>query len=77
MGMLHGEASAYEGEVSRAMQDLWLAFARDPVDGLREVGWGTFEEGRGVVLGGVYGVGVRGVDVGVIDGVCEGVPALE
>jgi len=28
------------------MQDLWLAFMRDPVNGLPQQGWNAYEEGQ-------------------------------
>lgn len=68
-GMYHGASTAYEEEVGAKMQDLWLAFAKDPLDGLKEAGWGSYAEGKAVLLGGADAPMVQ-VELGEVDGVC-------
>lgn len=48
-----GKGTAFQKEVSETMQDYWLAFAQDPVDGLPSVGWGPYGGGKseGVMFG--------------------------
>ncbi|CZT46053.1 related to triacylglycerol lipase V precursor [Rhynchosporium secalis] len=46
---LNGESTTFEKEVSYVMQDAYLAFARDPVKGLEEVGWPVYESKGGLV----------------------------
>ncbi|KAJ7463991.1 para-nitrobenzyl esterase [Mycena latifolia] len=48
-GEFHGASTAYEDEVSAKMQDLWLAFGRDPEKGLQAAGWDTFGAGKAAV----------------------------
>ncbi|KAK5130472.1 hypothetical protein LTR08_001994 [Meristemomyces frigidus] len=67
-GKYQGASTAYEEEVGRRMQDLWLAFAKDPQNGLRDAGWGSYAEGKAVLLGGANAPMVQ-VEVGEIDGV--------
>ncbi|PYH89954.1 carboxylesterase, type B [Aspergillus ellipticus CBS 707.79] len=38
-GNFYGRDTAYETAVSERMQDLWLAFAKDPASGLAQMGW--------------------------------------
>jgi acetylcholinesterase len=74
-GDFHGASTAYENTVSRTMQDFWLDFARDPEHGLSKVGWGTYGEGRAVILGDVDEV-VKGIDVSQLDGICNSLPVI-
>ena len=37
-----GESSRLEWATSHAMQDAWLAFAKDPERGLQQQGWKTY-----------------------------------
>ncbi|KAL2069852.1 hypothetical protein VTL71DRAFT_14531 [Oculimacula yallundae] len=46
---LNGESTAFEEEVSEAMQDAYVAFARDPAAGLDEVQWPAYEGAYGEV----------------------------
>lgn len=52
VGKYHGENTAYEDAVSEKMQDLWVAFANDPENGLKSEGWDTYGDGKAVLLGG-------------------------
>jgi acetylcholinesterase len=45
-------STPFEVAVSEKMQDYWLAFAQDPVNGLPEMGWESYEpEGEAVLIG--------------------------
>ncbi|KAJ7448494.1 Alpha/Beta hydrolase protein [Mycena latifolia] len=68
-GEFHGASTAYEDEVSAKMQDLWLAFARDPEQGLQSAGWDTFAAGKAVFLGDAD-TPMKVVDIQELDGVC-------
>lgn len=46
---LNGESTPFEIEVSEAMQDAYVAFARDPETGLEEVEWPAYESAFGQV----------------------------
>ncbi|KAH8813903.1 Alpha/Beta hydrolase protein [Flagelloscypha sp. PMI_526] len=51
-GDYRGASTPFELAVSEKMQDYWLAFAEDPVDGLPAMGWDAYEpDGNGVLLG--------------------------
>jgi len=69
-GQYHGNSTAYEGVVSRKLQDLWLAFAEDPENGLRGLGWGSYGEGKAVLLGG-EGKPMVEIDIEQLDGICR------
>ncbi|TGO65896.1 hypothetical protein BOTNAR_0073g00210 [Botryotinia narcissicola] len=47
-----GDGTRFQKDTSEAMQDLWLAFARDPENGLSNAGWPKYGEGSVEVLGG-------------------------
>lgn len=65
----HGASSAYENTVSETMQDLWLAFAKDPQAGLQDVGWNSYGNGKAVLLGGTE-VPMKEIDVDELDAIC-------
>ena len=74
-GNFRGEGTAFERSVSEKMQDLWLAFARDPQDGLQKVGWSAASGGVGNVGGSAVVFArdekvVQKEDIGVIDANC-------
>ncbi|KAK4958772.1 hypothetical protein LTR10_003568 [Elasticomyces elasticus] len=68
-GRYHGASTAYEEEVGRKMQDLWLAFSKDLENGLEQAGWGAYAEGKAVLLGG-SDAPVVSIDLEEIDGAC-------
>jgi acetylcholinesterase len=74
-GLYHGPSSAYEDAVSHTIQDLWLAFAKDPEAGLSKAGWGSYGNGKAVLVGGTS-VPVQEVDVSELDDVCNSLPAF-
>jgi acetylcholinesterase len=50
--LVRGPNTAFEIQVSEQMQDYWLAFAEDPVNGLPNMGWHAYEpSGEGVLIG--------------------------
>lgn len=52
-----GASTAFEWEVSHAMQDHWLAFVKDPVGGLEKAGWTKTPAGD-------FNSTQRGIDIG-------------
>lgn len=42
-----GNGTAFQKQVSETMQDYWLAFAENPVDGLPKLGWAAYDNGKG------------------------------
>jgi hypothetical protein len=48
-----GPGTAFQNETSVAMQDLWLAFANDPENGLANMGWSKYNGSTIIDLGGV------------------------
>ena len=69
--------TAFEVEVSEALQDRMLAFVEDPYHGLQEMGWmpmvASEEKGGFLLRMGADGEVVQGVDGVDVDGVCLGV----
>ncbi|GAB7358626.1 hypothetical protein MBLNU230_g3856t1 [Neophaeotheca triangularis] len=65
-----GESPPRAYEVSDRMQDLLLAFMRDPESGPREAGWPPYQSGR-MLRFGVDGEVEREVGVESVDGVCD------
>ncbi|KAK8124609.1 uncharacterized protein PG998_000368 [Apiospora kogelbergensis] len=44
-----GNSTALEYETSHAIQDAYVAFAKDPINGLNELGWAAYTGARGIV----------------------------
>ncbi|KAL2067509.1 hypothetical protein VTL71DRAFT_1934 [Oculimacula yallundae] len=74
-GLFHGEATEYELEVGREMQDLWVEFAKDPEGGLEKAGWPKFDSGMAVLIGGVE-IPVDVIQVDMLDGICGNIQIL-
>jgi carboxylesterase type B len=55
-GIARDEGTEFQAEVSRAMQDLWLAFAEDPVNVLERMGWDAYAPSGSDLLIGADGV---------------------
>ncbi|KAJ7103848.1 Alpha/Beta hydrolase protein [Mycena epipterygia] len=70
-GQYHSASTAYEDDVSVKMQDLWLAFARDPLKGLQGAGWEPHAVGKAVLLGDADAL-LKQIDVQDLDCVCSG-----
>nr|POF27652.1 isoform 4 of acetylcholinesterase [Quercus suber] len=69
-GDFHGPSTAYQKSVSAKMQDFWLEFLKDPVDGLSKAGWAPNAEGKAILLGGTD-TAVREVAAKDIDSGCQ------
>jgi acetylcholinesterase len=69
-GRYHGASTEGESRVSRVLQDFWVEFARDPQRGLGDAGWGTYSEGKAMLLGGLD-VDVKEISIDELDGVCD------
>ncbi|CAM1506983.1 Fc.00g066240.m01.CDS01 [Cosmosporella sp. VM-42] len=68
---LPGNATQYEADVSRVMQDYIFAFASDPVSGPKSIGWEPYHYGLNVIrFGGSDEVVARNVSGFEIDGAC-------
>lgn len=68
-GQYHGASSKYEDIVSTRLQDLWLEFAKDPREGLRNVGWNPYSKGEAVLIGDAEAP-LKLINVFEIDNVC-------
>ncbi|KAF2654849.1 alpha/beta-hydrolase [Lophiostoma macrostomum CBS 122681] len=70
-GIERGGGTEFEAEVSRAMQDRWLAFAEDPVEGLERVGWDAYKPGGNDALFGSGALAVQPVAESILDDRCK------
>ncbi|EME77645.1 uncharacterized protein MYCFIDRAFT_108978, partial [Pseudocercospora fijiensis CIRAD86] len=67
-----GNSTKLQYETSHAMQDAWVAFARDPGRGLEREDWKSYDDlGEGSVRDFGDGVAVRNVSVAGIEGECD------
>lgn len=70
------ESTVFEREVSEKLQDYVLAFARDPVNGLPELGWDAMDasdaDGGFLLRMGGGGKVAERIDGNEVDGVCTG-----
>ena len=79
-GDARGASTPFEEELSETMQDLWLAFARDPNHGLKALGWADTTTGQVAVFGGDAngtglgsnqgGVRLQNVTLAAVDAAC-------
>ncbi|GIZ38590.1 hypothetical protein CKM354_000200200 [Cercospora kikuchii] len=68
-----GNSTELEYQTSHAMQDAWVAFANDPVNGLASVGWKPYEELRSTTVREFgAGVAVQDIDVKTTEAMCDG-----
>ncbi|KAF4819254.1 Acetylcholinesterase [Colletotrichum siamense] len=58
-----GPSTALEEKVSKAWQDLYVAFAEDGQDGLRKSGWNDMSDGEGIIIG----CGEKGWEVAALE----------
>jgi acetylcholinesterase len=49
-GIARGNGTHFQKQVSEKMQDMWVAFAEDPVNGLPNMGWNKYQGGSGEAL---------------------------
>jgi acetylcholinesterase len=74
-GEYHGASVTHEEIVARKLQDLWLAFAKDPQRGLKNVGWGSYGDGNAVLIG--HGnATVTQIDVSQLDIICANLSSV-
>jgi acetylcholinesterase len=72
--IVRGADTAFETELSQTMQDFWLAFAQDPMNGLPKVGWPQYRPGgEAVEFGSGDSVLVRTISVDILEEPCDGV----
>ena len=71
-GLARGEGTDFEKETSEQMQDFWLAFAEDPVNGLPKLGWDAYEPGGEAVLLGHNGRAVQSIGEDKMEAPCSG-----
>lgn len=63
-----------EWDTSCAMQDAWVAFASDPVNGLASQGWERYEKlGEGSVREFGSGVAAQDISLAATEAMCDGV----
>lgn len=68
-----GESTELEYETSHAMQDAWIAFAKDDTKGLDATGWSEYETiGDSNVREFGDGVVVKDVSIAELEGKCNG-----
>lgn len=68
-----GNSTELEYQTSHAMQDAWVAFANDAVNGLASVGWKPYEElGSATVREFGAGVAAQDIDVKATEAMCDG-----
>ncbi|KXT00514.1 hypothetical protein AC578_4073 [Pseudocercospora eumusae] len=72
-----GPSSELEYQTSQAMQDAWVAFAKDPVNGLKQLDWMAYEKlGLKEVREFGAGVAAQDIDLASFEAECDGaVPA--
>jgi carboxylesterase type B len=69
--IVRGPSPPFEYAVSHRMQDLWLAFMRDPYNGLQAQGWPAYtHRGKGIEIG-FNGTVERLVNLGPFDDLCD------
>ena len=69
-GDYRDEPTALEKEISHRMQDLWLAFAKDPEGGLPKEGWMPYSDNGEAEVFGRDGKVVQKQGIEVLDGGC-------
>ena len=75
-GDFRGRGTSFQSATSQVMQDMYLAFARDPENGLAAIGWPKYDSGLVEVFGGSAENGTesthRAVPRGNIESICDG-----
>ncbi|KAF2875900.1 para-nitrobenzyl esterase [Massariosphaeria phaeospora] len=70
--LLRGPSTPFEVKVSEQMQDYFLAFAKDPVDGLPKLGWNAYEPEGDALLIGRDGVVSQPIAQAKLEAGCDG-----
>jgi acetylcholinesterase len=73
--MAHSPSTPFEYAVSHRMQDLWLAFIQDPVNGLPAQGWNVYVPGGNAIEFAWDGQVTQTIPLSEFDANCEGSPA--
>jgi acetylcholinesterase len=71
-GIARGTDTALETTLSERMQDLWLAFASNPENGLEKEGWEEYRPGGSAVVLGEDGVLVGSIGTDELEAPCLG-----
>ncbi|KAH7385522.1 Alpha/Beta hydrolase protein [Phaeosphaeria sp. MPI-PUGE-AT-0046c] len=72
-GLTRGPGTELQRQVSEKMQEYWLAFVEDPVNGLQKLGWDSYENGSGEgVMFGYEGEVEQKIGEGKLDQPCDG-----
>ncbi|KAF2684071.1 para-nitrobenzyl esterase [Lentithecium fluviatile CBS 122367] len=70
--LLRGPSTPFEIAVSEKMQDYWVAFAEDPVNGLPKMGWNAYEPTGDAVLIGWHDVVSQPIAEARLEAPCDG-----
>jgi len=71
-GIARGASTAFEVSVSEQMQDLYLAFANDPIGGLKSKGWPVYKPGGRAIEFGSNGKVVQDISISSLEAPCVG-----
>ncbi|KAF1850644.1 alpha/beta-hydrolase [Cucurbitaria berberidis CBS 394.84] len=74
-GIVRGEGTELQKELSEKMQDYWLAFAEDPVNGLPKLGWESYKPSGNFVLFGKDNQAVTTVPASKLEAPCHAKPS--
>ncbi|KAF7191557.1 Acetylcholinesterase [Pseudocercospora fuligena] len=73
---VRGNGTQLQYETSHAMQDAWVAFAKDPAHGLEKENWKPYEAlGEGTVREFGAGVAAKDISIAETEGECAALPA--
>ncbi|KAI9711229.1 MAG: hypothetical protein M1820_002216 [Bogoriella megaspora] len=72
-GIARGASTPFELAVSRQMQDYYLDFISDPVNGLSQAGWPVYQPGGQALEFAYNGTVVRNISADVLFAPCDGV----
>lgn len=72
-GIVRGASTPFEIEVSKKMQDYWLAFAEDPINGLPKMEWDAYWPDGDAVFLGSNGTVAQPIGEKRLEAPCDGV----
>ncbi|EOA86135.1 uncharacterized protein SETTUDRAFT_39633 [Exserohilum turcica Et28A] len=72
-GIARGNGTQLERETSERMQDFYLAFAKDPVNGLPDMGWDAYEPEGEALLIAHGGQAIQKISQSKLESPCDGV----
>jgi acetylcholinesterase len=68
-GIINSPSTPFEKETSEKMQDLWLAFLKDPEKGLPQAGWKSSNDKTAEILGdSIAGIAAKNIPISEIPG---------